>query len=92
MLVNTDKGKRLWNMISPEFVSLESTFDKIANANHNLKLPTARPAVRDNIYKLIDELPVNEYFASHLPVPFNLKARIKSVLPVGLKVFIKKHK
>lgn len=92
LLVNTDKGTRLWNMISTEFVSLESTFDKIANANHNLKHPTARPAVRDNIYKQIDELPVKEYFASHLLVPFNIKARIKSVLPVWLKVLIKKYK
>ena len=92
LLVNTDKGQKLWSMISSEFIFLESTFDKIANANHNLKHPTARPAVRDSIYKQIDELPVKEYFASHLPVPFNLKARIKSVLPVGLKVLIKKYK
>ena len=92
LLVNTEKGKFLWNLISSEFISLESTFDKVARANHNLKAPTPRPAVRDNIYKQIDELPVNEYFASHLSVPFNLKARIKSVLPVGLKVLIKKYK
>lgn len=92
LLVNTEKGQKLWNLISSEFVSLESTFDKVANANHNLKAPTPRPAVRDSIYNQIDELPVNDYFASYLPVPFNLKARIKSVLPVWLKVFIKKHK
>ena len=79
-------------MISPEFVSLESTFDKKANANHNLKHPTVRPSVRDSIYKQIDEMPVKEYFASHLPVPFNLKARIKSVLPVWVKVLIQKYK
>ena len=92
LLVNTEKGNHLWNLISSEFISLESTFDKVACANHNLKAPTPRPTVRDNIYKQIDELPVNVYFASYLPVPFNVKARIKSVLPVWLKVFIKKHK
>jgi len=92
LLVNTEKGKFLWNLISSEFISLESTFDKVARANHNLKAPTPRPAVRDNIYKQIDELPVNEYFASCMKVPFNIKARIKSMLPGWLKVFIKKHK
>lgn len=90
LLVNTKKGKFLWNLISSEFISLESIFDKVARANHNLKAPTPRPAIRDNIYKQIDELPVNEYFASCMKVPFNIKARIKSMLPGWLKVFIKK--
>lgn len=92
LLVNTEKGQKLWSFISSEFTSLESTFDKVARANHNLKAPTTRPAVRDNIYKQIDELPVKDYFASYLPVPFNMKARVKSILPIWLKVFVKKHR
>lgn len=92
LLVNTDKGKRLWNMISSEFVSLESTFDKIANANHNLKHPTVKPSIRDGIYDGIDTLSVDEYFATKLAIPFGVKAHLKELLPQWVKVMIKKYK
>ena len=92
LLVNTDKGTRLWNMISPEFVSLESTFDKIANANHNLKHPTIKPAIRDGIYDNIDTMSVDEFFATKLAIPFNVKAHLKELLPKWVKVMIKKYK
>ena len=72
--------------------AIGQAFDKVARANHNLKSPTLRPVVRDNIYKQIDKLPVNEYFESCMKVPFNIKARIKSMLPGWLQVFIKKNK
>ena len=91
MLVNTEKGERLWNMISSEFVSLKSTFDQIARANHNLKAPTNRPDVRDSIYDGIDILPVNEYIATKLVVPFNVKAHIKELVPKWVKVVIKRY-
>ncbi len=92
MLMNTDKGVELWKMVSDKFYSLESTFEKVARANHNLSRPTNRSSLRDTIYQHIDDMEVNEYFATQLAIPFNVKARIKLLLPKWLKIWIKKHK
>lgn len=90
LLINTDKGQNLWDLISNEFIFIDSTFEKVATANHNLKHPTERHAIRDHIYDHIDDMSVNDYFSTQLAIPFNLKAKIKTVLPVWLKVLIKK--
>jgi len=92
MLVNTDKGVKLWEMVSDKFHSLESTFEKVARANHNLSRPTNRSSLRDTIYRHIDDMDVNEYFATQLAIPFSVKARIKLLLPKWFKIWIKKHK
>ena len=92
LLVNTEKGIRLWNLVKNEFDSLESTFEQVARANHNLSHPTQRTSLRDSIYQHIDDMDINEYFATQLAIPFNLKARIKMLLPKWLKIWIKKNK
>lgn len=92
LLVNTEKGERLWSIVKDEFETLESTFEQVAKANHNLTRPTQRTPLRDVIYQHIDDMEVNDYFATQLKIPFNLKARIKLLLPKGLKIWIKKHK
>lgn len=92
LLVNSDKGMRLWNLIKSEFYFLESTFEQVARANHNLSHPTKRTSRRDSIYLHIDDMDVNEYFATQLAIPFNLKARVKLLLPKWLKIWIKKNK
>lgn len=92
LLINTEKGKNLWNLVKEEFYSLESTFEKVARANHNLSHPTQRTSQRDTIYHHIDDMEVNDYFVTQLVIPFNLKARIKLLLPKWLKVWIKKNK
>ena len=91
-LVNSEKGMRLWNLIKSEFYFLESTFEQVARANHNLSHPTKRTSRRDSIYQHIDDMDVNEYFATQLAIPFNLKARGKLLLPKWLKIWIKKNK
>lgn len=92
LLLNSKKGERLWSIVKDEFETLESTFEQVAKANHNLTRPTQRTPLRDVIYQHIDDMDVNEYFATQLKIPFNLKARIKLLLPKGLKNCIKKHK
>jgi coenzyme F420-reducing hydrogenase beta subunit len=91
-LVNSEKGMRLWNLIKSEFYFLESTFEQVARANHNLSHPTKRTSRRDSIYLHIDDMDVNEYFATQLAIPFNLKARVNLLLPKWLKIWIKKNK
>ena len=92
LLVNTEKGMRLWNLVKAEFDFLESFYEQVARANHNLSHPTKRTSLRDSIYQHIDDMDVNEYFATQLAIPFNLKARIKLLLPKWLKIWIKKNK
>lgn len=79
----------VWNI---QFENVKKQLCKVARPNYNFKAPTSCPLVMDNIYKQIDELPVKDYFATYLPVPFSMKARVKSILPIWLKVLIKKHK
>lgn len=92
LMVNSENGMRLWNLIKSEFYFLESTFEQVARANHNLSHPTKRTSRRDSIYLHIDDMDVNEYFATQLAIPFNLKARVKLLLPKWLKIWIKKNK
>lgn len=92
LLINTEKGQELWDMISNEFVTLESTFDNVAKDNHNLVHPTPRPAIRDKVYQHLDDMSVEEYFSTQLPLPFNLKARVKRILPAWFKIIVKKYK
>lgn len=89
LLVNSEKGMEWWNRLAKEFYCIESTFEQVARINHNLLRPTKRPAIRDGIYKNLDKKPLNDYFSQDLHIPYNLKVRIKSMVPFWLKRNIK---
>ena len=92
LLINTEKGRKLWNLVSNDFFSLESSFDKIAKYNHNLIYPTKRKSLRDTIYQHIDEMDCGDFFSTQLKIPFNLKTRIKKIFPKWIKILIKKYR
>lgn len=60
----TEKGERLWSIVKDEFETLESIFGQVAKANHNLTRLTQRTPLRDVICQHIDDMDVNEYFAT----------------------------
>ena len=92
LLINTEKGRNLWNLVSNDFFYLESSFENIAKYNHNLKYPTKRISLRDTIYQHIDEMNSIDYFSTQLIIPFNLKARVKQFFPKWIKILIKKYR
>lgn len=77
MLVNTEKGQKLFEMSCPFAEVEEATLKEGMVKQHNLVQPSIRPATRDNFYKDIDE----PGFIEHIKVGFQPKARLKSVLP-----------
>ncbi|MDL2262541.1 Coenzyme F420 hydrogenase/dehydrogenase, beta subunit C-terminal domain, partial [Bacteroidales bacterium OttesenSCG-928-I21] len=81
MLINTDKGNRLFNEIVSDYYCLNSSFEKIAKHNHNLQFPTKRNIIRDTIYQSIDDVSVEFYFKEIMQYPISIVMKIKNILP-----------
>lgn len=59
--------------------------------NHNLKHPTElNMRVRSHIYKGINTLTPEEYFAEKFPIHPSIAERIKNLLPMRMKLVLKK--
>lgn len=91
ILLNTDKGKLAWNKTSSLFETIISDIESAALYNGNLKSPTKRnDKVRDHVYDGINEMAGDKYISLKLPYTIPLKARIKSLIPMYVQVWIKK--
>jgi coenzyme F420-reducing hydrogenase beta subunit len=91
-LINTPKGMNALSDAEELFYIQESTFERAVKANHNLSRPTERSSMRDTIYLRMNELTVEELFEKELKYPFNLMTALKGILPVWLKLLLKKMK
>lgn len=90
ILVNSEKGRMLFEKISRSLTFIESTYEKAAKYNWNLRFPSERPMIRNEIYKEIDTLDFDQYVRKYLSVGFQLKARIKKIVPRTVKRTLKK--
>lgn len=88
VLVNSEKGKKLWKELSESIECIPSTLENAVKMNKNLSAPAKRPACRDDIYKGIDG-DFNKYISEKLAVKIGLKSRIKTLIPISLKGKIK---
>ena len=77
VFVNTEKGKKLFEMMCPLAEVEEATLKEGMVKQHNLVRPSSRPKTRDIFYNGIDE----PGFIEHIKVGLQPKARLKSVLP-----------
>lgn len=91
-LINTPKGMNALSDAEELFYIQESTFERAVKANHNLSRPTKRSSMRDTIYLRMNELTVEDFFEKELKYPFNLMTALKGILPVWLKLLLKKMK
>ncbi len=91
VLVNTDKGERLWQELAPVLESMPSELEKAVVMNKNLKEPSSRPECRDGIYDGIDG-DINRYFETKLAFKINPKTKLKKAIPLGIKNAVKKIK
>lgn len=87
ILINTKRGERYFTECEDSFHTCKSSFEQALRKNHNLKTPTTRPATRDRIYDRIDE---EDYFDTVLAYPKNIKAVIKGIIPMRIKLWLKK--
>lgn len=77
VFVNTEKGQKLFEMMSPLAEVEETTLEEGMVKQHNLVQPSIRPTTRDTFYKGIDEYG----FIEHIKVGFQPRARLKSLFP-----------
>ena len=92
VLLNTEKALAMRPLLDNLFYTIDSTFEKAVKENHNLNHPTERKAIRDHIYDGMNTMSLDEYFGNKLVAPRPLVTVIKSVLPIGLKLWLKRLK
>lgn len=88
VLINTDKGREIFNQIQNSGYIISTTFEKIAAHNKNLVEPTHRPPIRDAIYNDINSSSPEEIVTRNLSFSIPIRRRIYSLLPTWLKRII----
>lgn len=92
VIVNSWKGMKLLEDCSNKFHLIDSTLEEVSAGNKNLRHPSERKSIRDEIYDGIDGN-LNVYFSKFKREDeFLLKVRrvISKVMPKRAKLFIKK--
>ena len=89
VIVNTKKGEELFNLIKDNIDYVESDYNNVSKQNHNLKYPTNRPEIRNNIYKDIKEKDFEQIIKENLKFKITATNFIKSLIPVNVKNKIK---
>ena len=91
VLVNSEKGKRFWQIAKEDFQTLKSKLEYATKENHNLKRPTKPDVlVRSHIYEGINTLSPEDFFAQRFPLHPNIADYAKNILPMGMKLALKK--
>lgn len=90
IIVNTKKGKKILEKIKDNINMIHSDINEASKYNHNLTSPSIRTSRRDNIYKNIDKVENTDFIKKNLKTKFELKERVKALMPIQLKQWIKK--
>ena len=90
ILINTEKGEKVFNIISNRINYIKTDIDKAKQKNMNLKRPSKRPEKRNYVYKSIDEKSCNRFVKENLKIKIEPKSLLKSLIPYKVKLFIKK--
>lgn len=89
VIVNSQKGQQYFQSIARKMEYVESDYEKASKLNTNLVRPSTRPKNRSDFYKGFQG-DLNLYFKKKLKPPFQLKRRIKNMVPQGVKNAIRK--
>lgn len=90
VLVNTEKGKKYLEKIKDKLEIIESDYNKASVMNANLVHPSKRPSCRDSIYDGFDCGNFETYVKTKLAFKINPKTKIKKMIPLGVKRFLRK--
>lgn len=85
VLINTEKGRILFEKIKKLADIQEATLEEILIKQNNLIKPTFRPENRDIFYKNLNETD----FIKKLQVGLQIKERIKSIIPLKIIKLLK---
>ena len=89
VLVNTDKGRKMWNDISQNLNCIKSEIKKAVPLNSNLVSPPQKPPCRDNIYAGIDG-DFDKFVKTNLKFKVNPLKRVIMLIPSDVKFKIKR--
>lgn len=84
-IINTKKGEKVFEEIKEQTEYKEFSKQQASFRNFNLKKPTQRPKIRDNIYKNIDLKNVKKYISKNLKIKNKIKNKIKKLIPRKIK-------
>ena len=93
VLVNTQKGKELFQGLQDFWHSFPCKAEEIRERNTNLNHPTVRPAIRDVIYDGLDEKDGKEFFKrfTHAnPSYLRFRRAVVGLIPIPVKRLIKR--
>ena len=92
-VVNSSKGKELFEKVKSSFSIIEVTADDVIKHNKNLIMPTQRTERRDYIYNDIDNISESKFIKKlRQPLRMRIKRIIISLLPFKLKRNLKRIK
>lgn len=89
VLVNSEKGLKMWQDIGDTLTYIESQLDKATPLNSNLVTPPQRPLCRDTIYNGIDD-DFDKFVKTNLKFRVNPIKRVIMLFPSDLKFKIKR--
>jgi hypothetical protein len=85
LLVNTEKGREVFESLSGKVKSMELSVDEACAGNGNLYHPTKEPAIRDVIYKKMETLSFDElqknYLAHESPFMWRIRRFRRKLIP-----------
>lgn len=90
VLINSKKGKDIFEEVRNNLFTKETNISKIIKENRNLTMPTRRPNIRSQIYTNIDNMDFKEYVSKNLNYKKNVKDILKNMVPFKVKNIIKK--
>lgn len=90
IIVNDTRGKEIFDIVSNKIGYIETDLEKASKKNMNLKRPSIKSKKRESIYNGLDTKNEISFIKENLKIEFNLKSKIKSILPYQVKLIIKK--
>lgn len=89
VIVNSQKGIQLFDLIKSNIDCIESSYEKAARQNHNLVSPSLRTEIRNKI-KEIDTSNYEKLFCDILRTENTISRKIKFLIPLKVKRILKR--
>ena len=92
LIVNNSHGKRLVSSYSDNILKCESTFERVAKYNGQLRAPSSLPPEREKVFSLYKDgySNVERWYRKKLTI-LRAKRGIRKAIPKPIKTTIKKH-
>lgn len=93
VILSTEIGKNFWSKVKSGVQYCDLNLAEEIRRNHQLRVPSKRPEIRDTVYQDFDNLETREFeekYTYRLPLKKEIKRIAKNMLPLKLKGRIKK--